>query len=1394
MADDATPDREAPAPLQRRWRWLMAKYLLAVPLILLALAGIGVIGLDSDIGHRAVTDVLAGWEAKSGLKVRIGRIEGSVYGEMQLDDVAVSDTRGVFLRLPTVKVDWRPLAWWSRGLDIRSVRSERGVLLRVPAFRVSEPSGPLLPDFDVRIDRLAIERLTLAKAVIGVERRIDLHARVRLARQRALVDLDGAAGGGDRVVARLDADGPANRFDLGLDYAAPKGGLLAALTGARAGRRVRIGGGGTWADWHGALLAEQDGKRLAALGLANRSGLFALAGQVVPGLVMNASGRRLLGETVALTGEGRLRDNVLTGHLEAVGAPSRWAARGAIDFGGNAVRGLALAGRITDAEALGPGNRAVGLHGEAVLDGPLPGLTGDARIAADSLALNGTALERVDAQSRFVRDGTRWRVPLSFAVARVRTGNAMIDPQLVNGRAHGTFAFAGSAVSADDLSVVFPGLSGRLVLRGDTARGGYALAGPVAARGLRLAGIGSADADARTVLRFGNGAPWTLAMDMSGRLARVENPSLASVAGDSIRFGGRVAMGERQPLAVSAGRIEGSRLTLAVNGRQAGGATVLSGKGRQASYGSFTVNAMLKADGPRATLVFADPLPAAGVKNMTVAIAPAGQGFRIDTRGQSSLGDFSGVLAVDLPKNAPVAIDVTRFTVWKTDVTGQIRLLPAGADGMLRLAGGGVDGTLALAPRAGGQGLDLALGLRDANFGGDKPLTVGEGRIEAHGLLVKGHTTLTGNVYGAGIGMGRLFLGRVAAKAEMKDGVGQVSATLTGRRGSHFDLAVLGDIAPDRLAVAASGNYAGQRIQMPRRARFTAEAGGWRLAPTEIDFAGGRAVASGLFSPGASTLDLALDTMPLALGDVVFANLGLGGTATGLFHYQKPREGLPTAEARLLLHGLTRSGLVLTSRPIDLALVGRLTTTALEARAVASEAGKVRGRLQARVGGLAPAGQLGERLRAAPLLAQLRYDGPADAIWRLMAIEHFDLTGPLAVAADISGTLDEPAIQGSLAGNGLRLQSAVTGTDVSQVTLKGRFTGSSLTLDTMSGRTQGNGQVSGSGSVRFAELSTNRGPSFDIRLGARNAMLLSRPDLALAATGPLRIMSDGTSGTIAGRLAIESARWRLGQSQASADLPNIPTKEINRGADVAPASVRAMPWRFLVDAAGPYRIRVSGLGIDSEWGADVHLRGTVDAPAIGGSALLVQGTYEFAGKRFDLTRGRLQFDGASPPDPRLDIAATAAINGLTATVTVGGTSLRPEINFSSIPAMPEEELLSRLLFGDSITQISAPEALQLGAALASLHGGGGLDPINKLRSAIGLDRLRIVNADPTLNRQTGVAAGKYLGRHFYAEVVTDGRGYSATNIEYRVTGWLSLLGTVSTVGRQSINAKVSKDY
>ena len=122
-------------------------------------------------------------------------------------------------------------------------------------------------------------------------------------------------------------------------------------------------------------------------------------------------------------------------------------------------------------------------------------------------------------------------------------------------------------------------------------------------------------------------------------------------------------------------------------------------------------------------------------------------------------------------------------------------------------------------------------------------------------------------------------------------------------------------------------------------------------------------------------------------------------------------------------------------------------------------------------------------------------------------------------------------------------------------------------------------------------------------------------------------------------------------------------------------------------------------------------------------------------------------------------------------------------------------MLSRILFGTSITNLSAPEAFQLASAVAALRSGSGsLDPINALRRAVGLDRLRIVPADVATGQRTGIAAGKYITRKLFVEVVTDGQGYSATRIEYQLSRWLSILSTISTVGRSSAAIRCRKDY
>ncbi|MFC3214573.1 translocation/assembly module TamB domain-containing protein [Novosphingobium panipatense] len=97
--------------------------------------------------------------------------------------------------------------------------------------------------------------------------------------------------------------------------------------------------------------------------------------------------------------------------------------------------------------------------------------------------------------------------------------------------------------------------------------------------------------------------------------------------------------------------------------------------------------------------------------------------------------------------------------------------------------------------------------------------------------------------------------------------------------------------------------------------------------------------------------------------------------------------------------------------------------------------------------------------------------------------------------------------------------------------------------------------------------------------------------------------------------------------------------------------------------------------------------------------------------------------------------------------------------------------------------------------LNSLRGsGGGLNPLGELRSAAGIDRLRILGPDEASGRGTAVAAGQYLTDDIYVELITDARGFTATQLEVSVTKWLSVLSQAGGSGVNSLNVRIRKDY
>ena len=112
-----------------------------------------------------------------------------------------------------------------------------------------------------------------------------------------------------------------------------------------------------------------------------------------------------------------------------------------------------------------------------------------------------------------------------------------------------------------------------------------------------------------------------------------------------------------------------------------------------------------------------------------------------------------------------------------------------------------------------------------------------------------------------------------------------------------------------------------------------------------------------------------------------------------------------------------------------------------------------------------------------------------------------------------------------------------------------------------------------------------------------------------------------------------------------------------------------------------------------------------------------------------------------------------------------------------------------------MTQISAIQAVQLAASLNSLRGGGGgLNPLGRLRSATGIDRLRILDADSATGRGTAVAAGMYLSDDIYVEIITDAKGFTATQLEISLSRTLSLLSQFGSNSGTNVNIRYNRDY
>jgi translocation and assembly module TamB len=1387
--DVAAPAEAAPPPRRLRpdWKWRLLNELFAAFVALLFVLAGALVLLDTAPGHRFIIDRIGRLETASGLKIRIGRIDGSVFGKSQLRNVAVSDQRGVFLTSPNIKLDWAPGAWLYNRLAIDSLTAERASLIRVPKLKPSTRKGPILPGFDIRVGEFRIDRLDIGPQVGGQPRSGSVRGKADVHRGRALVELTAVLNnGGDRVALRLDAEPDRDKFDVAARVIAPANGLVPAIAGTHRAINLSIDGKGSWTRWRGNAALDLSGRPAARLALGVDSGRYRLQGKWAPAPFLTGKFQRLTSPVVNVRGDATLKDRVLDGQLAASSASLRAVAKGAVDLAGNRYRAMRLGIDLLRPPALFSNMTGKGVRMVWTLDGPFASANYSYRLTSNHVQFDETGFDDLRAEGRGRLAPWPMRVPIRLSARAITGVGDVAGAMLASPKIEGWLAITPKLVRGDGLRLTSAKWTGKISLLIDLVSGRFDVLLSGAMQRYLIPGLGIVDVitDLHVVPGANNKGSHVVGTAKAW-VRRLDNAFFRDLTGGPPSLTTNLERGNDGIVRFTNLQLYSPKLRLAGAGQRLRDGTFhIVASGRQAKYGPLKLVLDGHIERPKLDLLLDRPNEALGLRNMRLLLDPASAGFNYRASGGSKLGPFTSNGQILLPQNRPTIIAIAALDAGGAHASGSLRSDPGGFFGRLTLANGTLGGTLDFSPAGQVQRIDAHLTANNASFPG--AFSVRSGRADGTVILADERTTIDGSVDARAITYGAVTLARLTANARLINGSGQVRAAFAGRRGAAFAFSTAAEVSRDTIRLTGSGRIERQPLVLNQAAVLTRAADGWALAPTSLRFAGGTAIVSGR-SGSRPEVHAQVRGLPLEVLDIAWPKLDLSGSASGRLDYAW--KGNRSGRLNLTVRGLSRAGLVLASKPIDVGIAAAVNNNQGAMRAVAASNGQIIGRAQARFAPMG-AGSLVEELMKAPLFAQLRYVGPADTLWRLTGSEVIDMSGPLAVGADVGGTFANPVIRGSLRTQNARLESSVTGMVIEQVATQARFSGPQLIFSQITGATPGGGSVSGSGSVTFSGGRTALNLSFN----ANQALLLNRDDVAARVTGPMQIRSDGQGGTISGDLKLNKGRFQLGRASAAGAVPRLNVRE--SGLD--PADVIEVqdlhPWKLNLKLAGS-DVRVTGLGIDSRWTTNLQVGGFADEPRFNGRADLVQGNYDFAGRVFRIDRGVARFRGESPPNPLLDIHAQATVQGLNADVTVQGSGLKPEITFASSPPLPQDELLSRILFGTSITNLSAPEALQLASAVAALQSGSGsLDPINALRRAIGLDRLRVVPADIATGQKTAIGAGKYITPRLFVEVVTDGQGYSATRVEYQMTRWLSLLSTLSTIGRQSASVRVSKDY
>ncbi len=1406
---------------------LRATAIAASLLALFALAFFAAKSFAADEQKGILADVISRALSTPASRVSIGAIDGVLSYDATVRDLKIADRDGVWLSVNRIRIVWRRLALLQRRLEIDQLDIDQMNVARKPIPAEAPVGGeeqPLLPELPVRVDikQFALARADFGQPVLSVAASFSTGGNAKLGPPSEGLQLFLDAQRLDRPATlniRLNLVPETQRLDLKVNLDEPAGGILSELANlpGRPPVKLNVNGSGVL-DAFNAKLSFDAGEGIGARGDAslNRAG----AGRRL-GLDLSAQVSGMLPEFAApvFAGTTRLSGNIFFGDDGAIAIPG-------VELAASAAR-LDIIGAISAAQGanvkITAVNRPNGAHGTTLKDvslgrlafdahvaGPLDSPAVDAALAVDDARLPQASLSHLEASFKAAPNGSilnELTLLQLTADARVK-GLTLKNPALAQAiGSEASFVARGSStvrgridfdtleIKSQTLSAGFKGRADAVALKGklDVAAPDLSRFGAVA--GLKLKGAATLKADLEGAPRSSR---YTAQIDAIANRFATGISQLDGLVGERLTLTGGARLDADGGFGFTDLRLIGANASARVNGSITPSLADLtatltipelakadrraSGRGEALAH----VTGSLARPDATASISIQDatllgrPVPRLELKVVATNLRDAPDA-KIALDGEIDRKPARGSLHISRPKTGITVVDAVDVAIASATAQGGVTFGPDNfASGQFAVHAKNLDDLSALALQKLEGSLDAEVNLTHDDARQDVGAKAKAQRIGAFGLKLDALNAdlALSDVYRRPVVAGSLaadearFGGQTISRVRLNaKGAAEASDITLSAVANGFNLDARAKLVasdPIRFEISKFEATRGRdKIGLAAPATIVIRAGGADLRNLMLNLDGGRLAIDGRAGP---KLDLkaTFRAIPLSVADIAAPGLGFSGALDG----EAMISGTTAATSgayRFKITNLTAPQTRGTGLPaINAEGSGRLAgdRLSLEAALTAGQPNSVK------ISGTAPltaAGQL-----------DLKISGnvAAGLANRAMAAAGRRLAGSIAVDGRVTGTLERPQASGSITLANGAFEDANLGVSLKDMRARLVAQGDRVTIESAAASTRNGGAISASGAFR---LDPAGGFPGDIRVKGQNAELIHSAvatgiaNLDLDMSGPLL-----HNPRLGGRVDIVSLDILIPDRLPGSLQPLPGTRHVDptptatarlaiaakaRKGRGGPAFDAALDLAI----AAPGHIRVRGRGLDAVLGGNLRLTGTLAAPKPVGAFNLVRGHLKVLTSDLDFTRANLTFAGDLLP--QLDFLATTQAGGATVSVAITGDPADPQFSFSSSPDLPQDEILSRLLFGAPSGQLSPTQALALAQAVAIYSGGN--DALEGLRRSLGLgaagdannplskflgDRVSLGVHTGATPQQTGVGMSVTIYKQLKAKGVIDATG------------------------------------